>query len=76
MGRYRIAGFFEGENFHEFHKSIAIHENFTLKIFLLQQGLNHHTYIAEISSTTSSSYNDIAGCCAIVTDLKLQSFKH
>ena len=30
---YSIAGFFEGENFHEFHESIAIHENFTLKIF-------------------------------------------
>ena len=30
---YRIAGIFEGENFHEFHESIAIRENFTLKIF-------------------------------------------
>ena len=29
---YRIAsGFFEEENFHEFHESIAIHENFTLE---------------------------------------------
>ena len=27
---YRIAGFFEGENFHE---STAIRENFTLEIF-------------------------------------------
>ena len=35
---YRIAGFFEGENFHEFHESIAIRENFTLEIFTL--GLN------------------------------------
>ena len=31
---YRIAGFFEGEIFHEFHKSIAIHENFILKCLL------------------------------------------
>ena len=30
---YRIAGFFEGENFHEFHELIAIHENFSLEIF-------------------------------------------
>ena len=36
MYTYRIAGFFEGENFHEFHESIAIRENFTLEIFLLQ----------------------------------------
>ena len=28
--------FFEGENFHAFHESIAVRENFTLKIFLLQ----------------------------------------
>ena len=27
-----IAGFFKGENFHKFHKSIAICENFTLKV--------------------------------------------
>ena len=27
------SGFFEGENFHEFHESIAIRENFTLEIF-------------------------------------------
>ena len=30
---YCIAGFFEGENFHEFHESIAICENFTLVVF-------------------------------------------
>ena len=30
---YRIAGFFEGENFHEFHKSIAICENFMFETF-------------------------------------------
>ena len=30
---YRIAGFFEVENFHEFHESIAIRENITLEIF-------------------------------------------
>ena len=30
--------FFEGENFHEFHKLIAICENFTLEIFTL--GIN------------------------------------
>ena len=30
---YCIAGFFKQENFHEFHKSIVICENFTLKIF-------------------------------------------
>ena len=28
-----MARFFEGENFHEFYESIAIRENFTLKIF-------------------------------------------
>ena len=33
---YCIAGFFEGENFHKFHESIAICENFTLEIFPLQ----------------------------------------
>ena len=33
MDTYRIAGFFKGENFHEFHESIAIRENFTLEIF-------------------------------------------
>ena len=33
---YRIAGFFEGENFHEFHELITIRENFTLEIFPLQ----------------------------------------
>ena len=27
--------FFKGGNFHEFHRSIVIHENFTLKIFTL-----------------------------------------
>ena len=27
------SGFFVGENFCEFHKSISIHENFTLKMF-------------------------------------------
>ena len=36
------------------------------------QGLKHHTYIVEISS----SYNDIASRRAIVTDLKLQLVKH
>ena len=36
MCSYRIAGFFEGEIFHEFHESIAIRENFTLEIFPLQ----------------------------------------
>ena len=36
--KYRIAGFFEGENFHKFHESIAIRENFTLEIFIL--GIN------------------------------------
>ena len=31
---YHIVGFFEGINFHEFHKSIiAIRANFTLKMF-------------------------------------------
>ena len=30
------SGFFEGENFHVFHKSLAICENFTLEIFPLQ----------------------------------------
>ena len=28
--------YFEGENFHEFHKSVAIRESFILEIFLLQ----------------------------------------
>ena len=36
LRRYSIMGFFEGENFHEFHKSKAIRKNFTLKIFPLQ----------------------------------------
>ena len=30
---YRIVGLFRGENFHEFHESIVICENFTLEIF-------------------------------------------
>ena len=36
VASYRIAGFFEGEIFHEFHESIAIRENFTLEIFPFQ----------------------------------------
>ena len=32
-------GFFEGENFHEFHKLNTIHEIFTLKIFTVQRAL-------------------------------------
>ena len=35
MVSYHIAGFFEGENFHEFHELIAICKNFTLEIFTL-----------------------------------------
>ena len=31
--KYCISGFFEGENFHKFHESIAIRENFTFEIF-------------------------------------------
>ena len=30
---YCIVGFFREDNFHKFHKSIAIWENFTLKVF-------------------------------------------
>ena len=30
---YYIAGFFEGENFHQFHESIAIYENISLEMF-------------------------------------------
>ena len=30
---YRTAGFFKEENFRQFYKSIAIHENFTLEMF-------------------------------------------
>ena len=30
---YRIAGFFEGGNFHEFHELVAIREKFSLEIF-------------------------------------------
>ena len=30
--KYCIAGFFKGENFHEFHESITICENFTIEI--------------------------------------------
>ena len=33
------SGFFQGGNFHEFHESIAIRENFTLEIFPLQMCL-------------------------------------
>ena len=33
---YRIAGFFEGENFREFHKLIAIREFFPSKYLLLE----------------------------------------
>ena len=28
-----MVGFFKGESFHKFHELMAIHENFTLKIF-------------------------------------------
>ena len=33
---HHIAGLFEGENFHKFHESIVICENFTLEIFTLE----------------------------------------
>ena len=33
---YRIAGFFDGENFHEFHELIVIHENLPSKYFHCQ----------------------------------------
>ena len=30
---YHTAGFFKEENFHKFHKPIAVHENFTFEMF-------------------------------------------
>ena len=32
--KYYTAGFLKEENFHKFHKSIAIRENFTFEMFI------------------------------------------
>ena len=53
---YHIADFFEGQKFHEFHKSIAICENFTLKIFptALPEALpNYFKHVKSYSYTAS-----------------------
>ena len=50
--KYHIAGFFEGENFCQFHELIVIHENFTLKLFTL--GINtkwHCLSVSKLSNT-------------------------
>ena len=41
--RYRIAGFFEGEYFHEFRKSSSVRENFTCENFKISTAVIRNT---------------------------------
>ena len=46
---YRIAGFFEGENFHEFHELVAIRENFPSKYLLLETKVTLFKYLKHVT---------------------------
>ena len=51
---YRIAAYFKGENFHEFHKLSSIHENFTLEMFLFSGYSTQSVKILPFKSWESS----------------------